>query len=360
MATIYDVARAAGVSTKTVSRVLNGDGPVGEATRGAVEAAMRDLAYVPSTAARSMRSSRSRLVGVITGAISFGPDPGQAAGLPEILIVKGIQAALARAGMTMMIADTGGQPEPAGRLIRSFLQHRAEGLIYVADHHQQVDLPAVPPETPLVLANCFDTRGTPAILPDDRRGAEALTARLILGGHRRIGYLAPRVSLTASQLRIQGWRDAHVRAGIAIDPALAEPCDFDLGGAGQQILWDAIDRMLALPVPPTVLMCSNDHMATCVYGILRSRGVRVPQDMSVAGYDNHRAIAETLFPALTTAELPYAAMGARAADTLLALIRGDAAPPAMLVSGPVVWRASVTETTTTIHQLNNRQGGMTT
>jgi LacI family transcriptional regulator len=337
MATIYDVARAAGVSTKTVSRVLNGDGPVGEATRGAVEAAMRDLAYVPSTAARSMRSSRSRLVGVITGAISFGPDPGQAAGLPEILIVKGIQAALARAGMTMMIADTGGQPEPAGRLIRSFLQHRAEGLIYVADHHQQVDLPAVPPETPLVLANCFDTRGTPAILPDDRRGAEALTARLI-----------------------QGWRDAHVRAGIAIDPALAEPCDFDLGGAGQQILWDAIDRMLALPVPPTVLMCSNDHMATCVYGILRSRGVRVPQDMSVAGYDNHRAIAETLFPALTTAELPYAAMGARAADTLLALIRGDAAPPAMLVSGPVVWRASVTETTTTIHQLNNRQGGMTT
>lgn len=351
MATIYDVARAAGVSAKTVSRVLNGNGPVNLATREAVEAAMRSLGYSPSRAARAMRGGGSRLVGLITGAISGAasgmPAHGAVAGLPDLHIVQGIQGAMRARGRTLMIADTGGLSSEAPRLIDTFLEHRVEGLIYVADHHQRVDL-AVPGSTPLVLANCFDARDTPAVLPDDRRGQRDLTARLIQSGHRRVAYLTLKHVMEATRLRTLGYRDALETAGVPFDPALVIDCDMN-GHAGMdsegQILWDAIDRVLQLPDPPTVLACGNDKMALRVYGILRSRGLRVPEEVSVAGYDNHRVIAETLFPPLTTVDLPYAAIGARAAAKLLALIDGEpgAEPSVTLVAGQVQWRASVTE-----------------
>ena len=146
MATIYDVARVAKVSPKTVSRVLNGDAPVGRETRVAVEAAIAQLGYVPSNAARMMRSNRSGLVGLITGAISTTQEPTQPAGLPDLFIVQGIQQAMAQSGMTLMIADTGGQLDKAAPLIQTFLCHRVEGLIYVAEYHQHVALPRVPDE----------------------------------------------------------------------------------------------------------------------------------------------------------------------------------------------------------------------
>ena len=109
MATIYDVAALAKVSAKTVSRVLNGDAPVSRETREAIEAAIAELGFVPSNAARMMRSQRSGLIGLITGAISMSPEPTQPAGLPELFIVQGIQRALEPSGMTVMIADTGGR-----------------------------------------------------------------------------------------------------------------------------------------------------------------------------------------------------------------------------------------------------------
>jgi LacI family transcriptional regulator len=112
-----------------------------------------------------------------------------------------------------------------------------------------------------------------------------------------------------------------------------------------QVLWDAIDRMLRLDNPPTVFCCGNDRLALKVYGILRSRGLRVPDEISVAGYDNYRIIAETLYPPLTTVELPYTAMGVRAAQRLLGLMSGEGQndPSPAIVAGPVHWRGSVTD-----------------
>ena len=320
MATIYDVARIAGVSAKTVSRVLNGDAPVGKSTREAVQAAIAELGFVPSNAARMMRSQRSGLIGLITGAISMSPEPNQPAGLPELFIVQGIQQALANSGMTLMIADTGGAVEKAAPLIDTFLRHRVEGLIYVAEYHQKVSLPAIADGTPMVLANCFDERGTPAILPDDWRGQHDLVARLIAAGHRRIGYLTLRTEIAASPLRRDGYRAALAEAGIGYDPALVENCEFTGREGETQLPWEAIDRMLRMAHPPTVFCCGNDKMALRVYGILRSMGRKVPTEVSVAGYDNYRVIAETLYPPLTTVDLPYTAMGVRAAQRLLAMI----------------------------------------
>jgi LacI family transcriptional regulator len=346
MATIYDVAKAAGVSPKTVSRVLNGDAPVGKATREAVTAAMERLGYVPSNAARMMRSNRSGLIGLITGAISGTPSQLTPAGLPELLIVQGIQQAVAHTGKTLMIADSGGLRERVPHLIKTFVEHRVEGLIYVAGYHQEVDLPRLLGSTPIVLANCFDAAGTPAVVPDDRRGEADLVRSLIRAGHTRIAYLTLREDIVATALRRAGYAEALAEAGIAYDPALVEGCEMpEDEEAEAQLLWDAIDHMLRLPEAPTVFCCGNDRMAMRVYGILRARGLNVPGDISVAGYDNNRVIAETLFPPLTTVELPYRAMGARAVQRLIGLISGqgrEESGPA-IIAGPVHWRGSVTE-----------------
>ena len=345
MATIYDVAKAANVSPKTVSRVLNGDAPVGKETRDAVEAAMASLDYVPSNAARMMRSNRSGLIGLITGAISATTENVQVAGLPELLIVQGIQQAIAPSGKTLMIADSGGRPDRVPHLIQTFLRHRVEGLLYVAEYHQKVQLPPVPNDTPLVLTNCFDDTGTPAVLPDDRRGQYELVKRLIAAGHSRIAYLTLREDIVATGLRKAGYREALNQVGIAYDPTLVQCGELPSPEGETQVLWDAIDTMLRLDQPPTVFCCGNDRLALKVYGILRSRGMKVPDEVSIAGYDNYRVIAETLYPPLTTVELPYTAMGVRAAQRLLGLISGESrnnAGPA-IVAGPVCWRGSVTE-----------------
>ncbi|MFN3993510.1 MAG: LacI family DNA-binding transcriptional regulator [Tabrizicola flagellatus] len=359
MSTIYDVARLAGVSPKTVSRVLNGDGPVGERTREVVEAAMRELGYVRSNAARMMRAQKSGIVGLITGAISTKNQPSTQQGLPDLYIVQGIQRALDASGMTLMIADTGGRQDRVPKLIDTFLSHRVEGLIYVAEYHQPVDLPPVPEDTPLVLANCYDDRGTPAVLPDDRRLQADLVRRLIGAGHRRIAMLALRPDMAAGRLRPLGYRDALAEAGIAFDPALLAHVDFDQPETGPQLLWDTIDRLLRLDAPPTVLCCGNDQMALMVYGILRSMGRRVPDEIGVAGFDNYRAIAETLYPPLTTVELPYNAMGVRAGERLLQLISGEGRDDhrPVLVAGPVHWRGSVNElrTATVVSLMTQRE-----
>ena len=359
MATIYDVARRAGVSAKTVSRVLNSDAPVKGPTREAVETAIAELGYVPSSAARMMRSNKSGLIGLITGAISQGAEEQEPQGLPDILIVRGIQSAMTGTGKTLMIADTGGKRDRVGALFRTFLQHRAEGLIYLADFHQEVTLPPLPGDTPLVLANCFDSHGTAAIVPDDVRGQRELTNRLIRAGHRRIAYLTLRPDIVATRLRTDGYRAALDAAGIAFDPALVAPGYLAGFERDSQMLWDRIDGMLALPEPPTVFACGNDELAMRAYGILRTRGLKVPEEISVAGYDNHRAIAETLYPPLTTVELPYRAMGVRAAERLLALMDGTETRPRetganpVKVAGPLYWRGSVTEIGT-IHNLKTQ------
>ena len=344
MATIYDVAKAAGVSPKTVSRVLNGDAPVGRETRKAVEAAMSDLGYVPSNAARMMRSNRSGLIGLITGALSHKLEPMEPTGLPDLYIVQGIQRVMADSGKTLIIADTGGTSAKVPQLVRTFLQHRVEALIYVADYHKQVTFDTGAGNCPVVLVNCFDADGTPAILPDDEQCQFDLVTDLIRSGHERIAYLTLDPAMVAGELRSKGYRAALEAAGIPYDGALEVMARKDVEDDDGGLLKRALDSVLALDRPPTVICCGNDEMALRLYGLIRSRGLRIPEDVSVAGFDNYRAIAETLYPPLTTVELPYLAMGRRAAEIALGMIKGEGeqlAGPEM-VPGPVHWRSSVT------------------
>lgn len=341
MSTIYDVAKAAKVSPKTVSRVLNGDGPVRIETRDAVRSAIVSLDYVPSTAARSMRSQRTGLIGVITGALSVAPVDIGRAGLPELLIVQAAQRAFEDTRFTIMIADTGGRADRVPHLLSTFAEHRVEGVLYVADHHSHVEMPPLPPGLRMVLANCTEAGGAvrlPAVIPDDEAGQEALSAWALARGHRRIGYLTLPPELVATRLRLRGHRRALARAGVAPDDALV----ISQVGEDAEAMRAAATALMALPEPPTCILCGNDSMAMRLYGVLRSMGLSVPRDVSVAGYDDHRAISEMLYPPLTTAALPYEAMGARAARILQDMIgMAPAEAGAILVQGGVVPRASV-------------------
>ncbi|QMT31679.1 LacI family DNA-binding transcriptional regulator [Alysiella filiformis] len=338
MTTIYDVARLAGVSPKTVSRVLNNDAPVKDATRQAVQQAMAELGYVPSLAARALRSQRSGLIGVITGNIAPMPQEVNLRGLPDTFLVQGTQKAANDAGKTLMVADTGGTADGFVQLVRLFQQYRAEGIIYVSEFHQEIELPTLPECCPIVLLNCFDQKHTPAVLPDDAFGQYELVCQILAQGHRRIAYITLPENIIATQLRLQGYRAALAEANIAFDEKLVATGYTDRSNNIQD-LWQALDRVLNQPNPPTALCCGNDEMAMRVYGMLRTQGIRVPQAMSVAGYDNHSQIAEALYPELTTAELPYVEMGRKAVKLLLEKQQHQTTPHC--VQGETIWRNSV-------------------
>jgi LacI family transcriptional regulator len=258
--------------------------------------------------------------------------------------VQGIQRVLAKNGLTLLISDTGGELGRVPQLVRTLREHRVEAVFYVADRHMRIELPAVARAERLILVNAFDDAGTPCVLPDDVSGQRRLTAALIAQGHRRIGFLTLPVALVAQGLRLDGYRRALTEAGIPYDPELVADADRDGGPEERLVLSDAIDRMLALDAPPTMLCCGNDRLAVAVYGLLRARGVAVPEAMSVAGYDDYRVISETLFPPLTTMELPYGRMGEAAAELALGELRGGTpmAPGIRVeVQGELRWRASV-------------------
>ena len=344
MATIYDVAAYAGVSPKTVSRVINGDAPVSDKTRSKVETAIAALGYIPSSAARIMRSHRSGLVGLITGAISRTGESTGGHGIPDMFLIKGIQQQIRAQGKILMIADIDNKPGQPGQmepLIRTFMEHRAEGILYVAGFHQEVLLPEVPNRCPMVLVNCFDLAGTPSVLPDDEAGQYGLVRRIIQSGHKRIAYVTLQPGVEATRLRLAGYRRALADADIVFDPDLVQTGYPDFSNDSGSLI-SAILKLLSLPLPPTVICCGNDEMAVRVYGILRTRGVRVPEQVSVAGYDNHSAIAETLFPPLTSTELPYLRMGAMAADLLFQYIEHPTGSvQSVKVVGETIWRQSV-------------------
>lgn len=335
MVTLRDVARLAGVSPKTVSRVVNEDSAVNEHTREAVLSAIQSLNYVPDQAARMMRTATSSVVGLITDAVATKPY--------SVDLIRGVHHALRESDRTLLIADSDGHTGLENDFWRVFRAHKVAGVIYATMYHQRRDLGAPDFAGPIVLTNCFSSnRDRPAILPDDEKGGYLQASYLLQRGHRRIACLSLNPLIPATGLRAEGARRAFAEGGVAFDERLLVPGFIGPVPEETLVAYEAAMTLLSGPDRPSALICGNDRIAMQVYAAAVFLGLSIPQDLSVIGFDDMPLVAETLRPELTTIGLPYFDMGRLAARTVLRLASGgsDTDGEPVLVDCPLVERHS--------------------
>lgn len=333
VSTIHDVAEKAGVSIKTVSRVLNDASSVSEKTRKRIEQAMHALDFAPSAAARMLRGRPTDLVAVIADKLTTTPDSSE--------IIKGIQSVCEEQGKMLIIGETGGQPQVASRLVADMRTHRVEAIIFATTFHRVVTMNETLGQTPAVLANCFEaTPRFAEVVPDDEGGGYAAAEAALQAGHRKIAFLQLTEGMVATDLRMQGFRRAMQDYGVQPNEAwllhgtTPDEDEFTHLKARLECLFATDDR-------PTAILCGNDKMAIRVIFSLQRRGIRVPEDISIVGFDDFRLLSETSDPGLTTVTLPYREIGALAARRALseerepavvrvpcrAVLRGTVTPP---------------------------------
>jgi DNA-binding LacI/PurR family transcriptional regulator len=333
--TIVDVAREAGVSRQTVSNVVNGRHELmGPATRGRVERAMRELGYHRNEAARSLRSARTHTLGFLL----VDEGPGFLADPMTDLLLAGIGDVLRehRYGLLIQSARPGA---PADDLLAPLLEGRADGALLLLsgrpeDRHGLVATVAGLGLAAMVLG---ERPGGPAPVAAaaDRAGARGLAEHLLRAGHRRIGFAAAGMAWPMIEERQAGYREALAAAGMTPDPTLERFAGEWQAASGAALATALLDA----PEPPTAIMAGNDLLAAGVLREAAARGLRVPDDLAVTGYDDF-AFAEFLQPALTTVRVPAYDLGRRAAEALLAQVEDGVPARSFELPVEVVVRAS--------------------
>lgn len=325
---MVDVARRAGVSQTTVSFVIN-DRPgasIPEDTRRRVWEAVEELGYRPNALARGLRSKATHTIGFVSDQITSTPYGGE--------MIAGAQEAASERGVMLLLAETGGDPMVAARAVDLMLERQIGGLVYGAMYHKQVVPPDAVADVPTVLLDAYDADGAfSSVVPDDERGGFEATTLLAEHGHTRIGFINNEEPIPASQLRQAGYRQALETEGLDLDPALVVE-----GPVSAATGYEGTRQLLALSDPPTAIFSFNDRMALGVYRALREAGLRIPDDISVVGFDNEDVISDGVHPGLTTFELPHHAMGRWAVERLL---EGRTAPVQQREHCPLIQRASV-------------------
>ena len=312
--TIADVAAEAGVSVATVSKVINDRYGVAEQTSANVRAVIERLGYTSSLVAQSMRSRRSNVLAILISDI----EPFSA----ELL--KGAASGVRGTGYDLVVfSDCGQRKDPAGWEQRSLARVSAltDGAILVTP--TSVDVTVSIPVVAVDHNVRSHTIGT--VDSDNLSGAIAATEYLIGLGHRRIGFLAGRLDLESARLREQGYARALETAGIAFDSGLVR-----IGGYQPETARDGARELLMHTHRPTAIFAANDASAIETIAVARSLGLRVPDDLSVVGFDNvpESALCE---PPLTTVEQAIQQMGSEAVRLLLGLIEDPSAEPAQVV-----------------------------
>ena len=303
--TIHDVARHAGVSPMTVSRVINGEKNVRDSTRETVAAAIRDLNYAPNPAARSLAGGDLIRIGLLYSNPS-------AAYLSEFLVGGLEQSSRNNIQLIVEKCDDGAEVTVAAKLVASGV----DGIILppplcdsqaVLESLARSDTPAV------AVATGRPDASVSAVRIDDHKAALAMTRHLIGLGHRRIGFIKGHPNQTASAQRCEGYLAALAEAGVAVDEGLIAQGYFTYRSG-----MEAAERLL--DAGPTAIFASNDDMAAATVAVAHRRGLDVPRDLTVCGFDDS-ALATTIWPELTTVRQPIAEMSREAVDLLAAEIR---------------------------------------
>ena len=308
MASITEVARRAGVSITTVSRVLNpvSDYPVAPATRRRVLAAASALQYSPSALARALVTRRSRMVGVLLGDIV---DPYFAE------IVRGIEDVARRAGYLVVICNTSRDPGTERRYVNALRDYRADAIIFLGGdifdpptrRALERELSTLADQHAVALAVAGDHADLPAIDIDHAAGSEEMVRYLIGLGHTRIGFVSGPLSVSTARYRRDGFLSAMATA--ALDSNLVEEGDFAYAG-GQAAATKLLER------EPTAIFAANDQMALGALSACRVTGLVVPRDVSVAGFGN-TSVAEQAVPALTSVSMPRHQLGVEAMQAVV-------------------------------------------
>lgn len=302
MTTSSEVARAAGVSQATVSRVLNDDPRVAAATRARVLSAIKRLNYTPNAIARGLVTRRTGIIGVVVANI-MNPF------YPEFL--EAIADRLAESQLKMLLFNASGQPEE--EYIRVLLEQQVEGVVFTsATCDSRLVQELADRRFPAVLTNRYiKDIALDAAVGDNEGGARAVADHLLTLGHERIGVIAGDHLASTSNERLAAFRAALHDAGRAIDDDLVRQANFDPTMA-RDCARDLLDR----PDRPTAIFCLNDLMAFGVLNAVRGLGLRVPDDVSVVGFDDIWMAGWESFR-LTTVHQPLAEMARAAVDLLI-------------------------------------------
>lgn len=310
-ATLKDVARLAGVSTVTVSNVLNRRPNVSEQTRVRVQKAIRKTGYTVNLAARGLAGGRTNTIGML---------------LPDLAtqylgeIVRGASDEVRAAGMEMLISTASDLARERNQV--AFLQDITDGLLLILPRMADDVLIAIDKtNVPVVV---IDHRGSKIMLPsvdvDNYSGARAATEYLIGLGHKRIGFVSGPKGYGATSARLRGYKEALLAAGIAFEECLVAQGDFF-----QPSGFAAGKKLLSLRQAPSAIFVSNDLMAFGVMEAIKEQGMRLPTDISVIGFDDI-PMASQVYPPLTTVRQPLYEMGVAAARMMMAMLRGVEPP----------------------------------
>jgi LacI family transcriptional regulator len=326
--TLRDVSRLAGVSTTTVSHVINNKvgARIGDDARRRVREAVEALGYRPNAMAANLVKGQSSFIGLVADSIATTPFAGQ--------IIRGAQDEAWRLGYTLLIANTEDNAQAEAEALGMMLAHQVRGILFSTWYHREVTLPAGLSEADHVLVNCYATEGVRAVVPDEVGGGRAATELLLAHGHRRIAFLNTTTPSPARQGRLEGHHQAMAAAGLEVDRELV----IDTAPA-QEGGFVAGHRLADLGV--TGVCCHNDRVAMGLYDALRDRGLTVPDDVSVVGFDNQEVIAAHLRPPLSTVALPHYELGVRGVRVLMGVEEYPAAGP-LRVPCPPIDRASIT------------------
>ncbi|WP_219413987.1 LacI family DNA-binding transcriptional regulator [Pseudonocardia nigra] len=333
-ATSRDVAALAGVSTTAVSFVFNGraDKHLSAETQARILAAAAELGYRPHAGARSMRLQRTAVLGVIADRIASSPFAGR-------VLQAALQAAWARQHLLLVI-DALGVPEVEASAAIQLVSRQVDGALYAAMSLRRAAPPARLGAVPFVLVNCFDEQDRyPSVIPDERAGGRASAEILLAAGHRRILLLAGPAGDVAADLRVEGFRDAVRAAGLRLPRGGVRRTGWDIADGDRML-----EALLRGRTPlPSGVACANDRVALGVMMAAARHGVRVPEDLSVVGYDDQESLADQVHPGLTTVALPHGEMGRVGVEVLLdAVTEGrPVTPDRTLLACPVVMRSSV-------------------
>ncbi|MBD3586391.1 LacI family transcriptional regulator [Salinimonas sp. HHU 13199] len=309
MATIRQVADIAGVSVATVSRTLQQPERVSPKTRARVTSAIEQTGYKPNLMAVKFRSGKTHSLVVLVPTI---------ANLFFARVINGMQEAAAERGYSLLLGNTQGNPELEAEYVKLVQTSQADGVIQLRAHNPFASMNAdAGALLPMVNAcEVLESTAFPTVTLDNQRAAKSMTEYLLSLGHTRIGLIKGPNSSPLTQERLRGYQQALASANIPFDDALLFDGDFTL-----QSGFDAAKKMLTQPDRPTALFCENDETAIGAMQALKQAGLRIPDDVSVAGFDDI-AFSGYADPPLTTIAQPAEEFGHTAVSLLVDVLNG--------------------------------------